>query len=248
VTNNQQDREAVARIIDPAAWSEREGFIRRQMRDWQYNADVVVEKSLAAADAIIALLTSDTERASPGAAEMAAFGASDAACYLYPGEDQQAERAAFCAGAAHGASALQALAPTNPGAAEAMREAAAKVCRVLREGAKLSEPSTLMTIAMHEAVLSAFSLCENTIRNLPAPTPEQPAQASEVERLPRLTRAMIAAACAGHFGKRATDQLGIEGIDLTADGRNWTFEQGFRRMWRGIAKHLATHPSTGERA
>lgn len=35
------------------------------------------------------------------ARELAAFGASDAACYLYPGEDQSAERAAYCAGAAH---------------------------------------------------------------------------------------------------------------------------------------------------
>jgi hypothetical protein len=33
------------------------------------------------------------------AGEMAAFGASDAACYLYPGEDQQGERAAYCQGA-----------------------------------------------------------------------------------------------------------------------------------------------------
>lgn len=31
--------------------------------------------------------------------DMAAFGASDAASYLYPGADQQAERAAFCEGA-----------------------------------------------------------------------------------------------------------------------------------------------------
>lgn len=29
------------------------------------------------------------------------FAASDTACYLYPGEDQQAQRAAFCAGAEH---------------------------------------------------------------------------------------------------------------------------------------------------
>lgn len=32
--------------------------------------------------------------------ELAAFGASDAACHLYPAEDQQAERAAYIAGAA----------------------------------------------------------------------------------------------------------------------------------------------------
>lgn len=35
------------------------------------------------------------------AVEMAAFGASEHACALYPGEDQAAERAAFIAGAAH---------------------------------------------------------------------------------------------------------------------------------------------------
>lgn len=39
----------------------------------------------------------------PPAADLAAFGASDAACYLYPGEAQAAERAAFCAGAAYSA-------------------------------------------------------------------------------------------------------------------------------------------------
>ncbi|MFC6626498.1 hypothetical protein [Sphingomonas yabuuchiae] len=35
------------------------------------------------------------------AAELAAFGASEHACALYPGEDQAAERAAFIAGATH---------------------------------------------------------------------------------------------------------------------------------------------------
>jgi hypothetical protein len=37
----------------------------------------------------------------PDAGDMAAFGASHSACYLYPGEAQQPERAAFCAGAAY---------------------------------------------------------------------------------------------------------------------------------------------------
>lgn len=32
---------------------------------------------------------------------LSAFGASEAACYFYPGEDEQRERAAFCAGAAY---------------------------------------------------------------------------------------------------------------------------------------------------
>ena len=38
--------------------------------------------------------------------DMAAFGASDAACYEYPGKNQQAERLAFCAGAAHAVSSI----------------------------------------------------------------------------------------------------------------------------------------------
>jgi hypothetical protein len=46
--------------------------------------------------AVRAALATHGERA-----DMIAFGASDAACYLYPGEDQSNERAAFCAGAAH---------------------------------------------------------------------------------------------------------------------------------------------------
>lgn len=37
----------------------------------------------------------------PSAADMAAFGASDAACYRYPGEDEAPLRHAFCEGAAH---------------------------------------------------------------------------------------------------------------------------------------------------
>lgn len=47
--------------------------------------------------------------ARPTPPELAAFGASDAACYLYPGGHQQAERAAFCSGAAHAVSELAAL-------------------------------------------------------------------------------------------------------------------------------------------
>ncbi len=55
----------------------------------------------------------------PTAADLAAFGASDAACYLYPGEDQAAERAAFCAGAAYSAGGF----PLTPDEIDAAREA-----------------------------------------------------------------------------------------------------------------------------
>lgn len=42
--------------------------------------------------------------------DMAAFSANERACYLYPGVDQAAERAAFCEGAAYTSTT-----PTAPG-------------------------------------------------------------------------------------------------------------------------------------
>jgi hypothetical protein len=57
-----------------------------------------------AGDILSALSTPFAESAKPPSdSEMAAFGASDAACYYYPGEHQQAERVAFCDGAARAA-------------------------------------------------------------------------------------------------------------------------------------------------
>jgi len=44
-----------------------------------------------------------TDNQQPTQGDMAAFGASNTACYLYPGEGQQKERAAFCAGASFAA-------------------------------------------------------------------------------------------------------------------------------------------------
>lgn len=57
-----------------------------------------------ASDASVAAALVRPRAADPTLADMAAFGASDAACTLYPGTDQQAERAAFCEGAAHAVS------------------------------------------------------------------------------------------------------------------------------------------------
>lgn len=66
------------------------------------------------------------------------------------------------------------------------------------------------------------------------------APAVKVKALPRLTGAMVEAACVGHYGRKAVAQLGgAGGVDMTADGINYTFPDAFRRMWRGIAKHLA---------
>lgn len=50
---------------------------------------------------------------------------------------------------------------------------------------------------------------------------------------PNLTEAMIIAACEAHYGKGNTH---IDGIDLTADGINYTFRDGFKRMWEGAKK------------
>lgn len=52
------------------------------------------------------------------------------------------------------------------------------------------------------------------------------------EKLPRLTEAMIQAACDGHYGKG----YNIDGVDLSVNGRNWSFREGFQRMWAGIRK------------
>lgn len=53
----------------------------------------------------------------PLGSDAAYFGASDAACTLYPGTDQQAERAAFCEGAAHAVSSPRAAVGEQSGLA-----------------------------------------------------------------------------------------------------------------------------------
>ena len=46
------------------------------------------------------------------------------------------------------------------------------------------------------------------------------------------SRDMIYAAAEGHYGKKAVKGLGPNGIDLTVNGKNWTFADGFTRMYR----------------
>lgn len=58
-------------------------------------------------------------------ATLAAFGASDAACYHYAGADQQGERAAFCAGASWGRTPP----PTDHIEIEALRSALSPLAR-----------------------------------------------------------------------------------------------------------------------
>ena len=53
--------------------------------------------------------------------------------------------------------------------------------------------------------------------------------------LPRLTRAMMRAACKAHYGDD-----NIDGISLTVGGHDYNFAQGFARMWKGVRKALAT--------
>lgn len=61
---------------------------------------------LHAQDTADAILTNPAVQAAlakvRGGADLAAFGASEAAGYLYPGEDQLPERLAYCQGAADG--------------------------------------------------------------------------------------------------------------------------------------------------
>lgn len=61
-------------------------------------------------------------------------------------------------------------------------------------------------------------------------------------RLPRLTQALICAAAEGHYGKhRVAKSGGPKGIAMTVDGRDWSFDQAFKRMWKGLASAL--HPN-----
>jgi hypothetical protein len=53
---------------------------------------------------------------------------------------------------------------------------------------------------------------------------------------PRLNDAIITAAAKAHFGK---DCPNIDGLDLTAHETNWTFRQGFTRMWNGAWREIA---------
>ena len=65
-----------------------------------------------------------------------------------------------------------------------------------------------------------------------------PEQAARVLLNSRLSRKAVYAALIGHYGKRA-EAIGIKGVDLTSNGKNWTFDDGFRRMWRGALRAIA---------
>ena len=81
----------------------------------------------------------------------------------------------------------------------------------------------------HRAAMTAIQSLTSTVADLE----RQLAEAREA--MPRLDTGMVEAAMRAHYGK---DALGITGVDLTAHGVNWTFEQGFRRMWAGVRKEL----------
>lgn len=91
----QQARELLAEALRDRGYSSDADYIEQDDPD----ADLIDTR--AALAAIKRALSRH-----PTQADLAAFGASDAACYLYPGEDQQKERSAFCEGAAHAVSSL----------------------------------------------------------------------------------------------------------------------------------------------
>lgn len=89
-----------------------------------------------------------------------------------------------------------------------------------------------------DSAIRDFVLQVEAIRNA-----AEAANRDEVERLPRLDEGLIEAALFAHYGKNAGH---IDGVDLTVNGRNWTFRQGFKRMWAGIRKELKRRAATGE--
>lgn len=54
------------------------------------------------------------------------------------------------------------------------------------------------------------------------------AERAAVKVKPRLTDAMIRAACKAHFGSDNS-----EGINVTAHDVDWSFRDAFKRMWHG---------------
>lgn len=78
------------------------------------------------------------------------------------------------------------------------------------------------------------------LRDYPIGSASPPTSGEEMrlrEALPRLDDGLIEAAMLAHYGKRASN-LGINGVDLTANDTNWTFRDGFKRMWAGVRKEL----------
>lgn len=71
-----------------------------------------------------------------------------------------------------------------------------------------------------ETILSALALL-----------PQSP---QEGMGLPRLDEGLIEAAYRAHYGQAGNPT----GTDLTVNGRNWTFAEGFRRMWSGVRKEI----------
>lgn len=105
----QADRDAAADFMEyyrPAGWKNAGINIRKGAADKSHSVLFFARHRLATAEAA----SGAGERE-----ELAAFGASEAAGYQYPGADQAAERAAFCAGAAHAASLPPATDPAISG-------------------------------------------------------------------------------------------------------------------------------------
>jgi hypothetical protein len=61
--------------------------------------------------------------------------------------------------------------------------------------------------------------------------------------LPKLDTGLIEAAMRGHYGAEAGS---IDGLDLTANDRNWTFREGFTRMWAGVRAELKRRAALSE--
>lgn len=72
-------------------------------------------------------------------------------------------------------------------------------------------------------------------------------EAYERAAWPRLTNAMIDAACVAHYGKnRVSAAGGADGVDMAVDSHDYSFRQAFRRMWPAM-KRAALIPSGDDR-
>lgn len=89
--------------------------------------------------------------------------------------------------------------------------------------------------AVSEPATTADTVSSEKAATQPEPTVQEAARVLLDHRLPD---GPVNAALVGHYGKRL-GELGVNGVDLTVNDKNWTFNEGFRRMWRAALRALA---------
>lgn len=118
-------------------------------------------------------------------------------------------------------------------------KAQAENAMALAGGSHGSEEDLAMLLSITSDIAINAEMAEEALTTqAKAQEPDHIPDAGKMVALPRLTERLVKAACMAHYG---TDN--IHGIDMTASGENFSFDEGFRRMWAGVRKALKTIPA-----